>query len=533
MKGHSARAVRCAGIIAVALVLSTVAHAGGTEPSEAKLLSAGRALYIEGRNAGGAPLSATRAGAISVSGLEAACANCHRRSGFGGSEGRSYIPPIDAASLFEPKAPGTGASATGIGRPAYSSKSLARAIRSGIDPTGRRLDYLMPRYRLNDADMASLVDYLRRLPSRQVAAGDTDPLAFASVVAPGTEPARIKAMTDVLQACVDDHNGGAAPKRGRKLLASSVNMREPQPWKLHVWQLEGAPETWSRQLAERARTQPVFALVGGLGRGTWAPVDEFCEAGGLPCLFPRVEAPTSGQSGFYSLYASRGTLLEADIIAHHLAEAGAAVKRVMQILREDDEAARAAAAELHRALAGRGIEVWEGLAEEADRQPHDALVLWLRGDDLKRLDGRWSASPVYLSATLADLERSPLAEAWKARAYIAYPFELPEKREARMGELRAWLATRGLAVVDEPVQADAYLACSALQVGMKQVGDLLHRDYLLERLEVLIERSGFSGLYPRLTLGAGQRFASNSGYLVRFADAHSRQFVAVGERIAP
>jgi hypothetical protein len=68
---------------------------------------------------------------------------------------------------------------------------------------------------------------------------------------------------------------------------------------------------------------------------------------------------------------------------------------------------------------------------------------------------------------------------------------------------------------------------------MNEIAGHLQRDYLVERLEVIMERTAFTGLYPRLALGAGQRYASKSGYLVRYADLESGRLVAVGERIAP
>lgn len=173
-------------------------------------------------------------------------------------------------------------------------------------------------------------------------------------------------------------------------------------------------------------------------------------------------------------------------------------------------------------------------ARTVDAAPADAVVLWLRAADLKRLDAvEPIAAPVYLSATLADLEHAPLPAAWKARALIASPYELPQKREVRTAQLNAWLQAHALTPVDDPAHADAYVACSALGAGMNAIADHLYRDYLVERLEVITGWGGYSGHYPLLSLGAGQRFASKSGYLVRFAGPEPARMVAVGERVAP
>ena len=529
--------------LALALGAASSTRAGGNQPASAGAPADGRAIYLQGKRAGGGAVVADRAGGLGASGATAACVNCHRRSGFGGNEGRSYIPPINAASLFERRLPGTGASASGTGRPAYTDQSLARAIRDGVDPTGRRLDYLMPRYRLGDDEVKSLVAYLRQLSTQPSPGTSTPAVDFATVVAPDMPRERSKAMVEVLQACFNDHNAGPPPQHGRKRLSSEMSLREQRKWRLHVWELEGEPDTWERQLASHASRQPVFAMVAGLGGGQWAPVHEFCERGALPCLFPQVEVPVSDATAFYPLYLSQSVLLEAAIIGRELAQEGRTIRRVVQVLRTGDEGARSGAEALRRSLAERGVQEQElrvdasapldaGTLEAAVGA--DALILWLRPDDLKRLD-RLDPVPaqVYLSATLMDSGEAALPAAWKARALMAYPFELPQNRTTRMGAVHTWLQAHGIAPAQERVQADAYVACAALGAGMNEVADHLQRDYLVERLEVIMERGTVTGLYPRLTLGAGQRFASKTGYLVRFEDARPGQVVPVGERIAP
>ncbi|MGH8261932.1 MAG: c-type cytochrome, partial [Steroidobacteraceae bacterium] len=76
----------------------------------------------------------------------AACANCHRRSGLGTSEGRNRAPAITA--------PRTSA---------YDENSLRRVLVEGVTPDGRMLDPLMPHYRLGDRDVAALLAYLKTL----------------------------------------------------------------------------------------------------------------------------------------------------------------------------------------------------------------------------------------------------------------------------------------------------------------------------------------------------------------------------------
>ncbi|MDB5957015.1 c-type cytochrome [Ramlibacter sp.] len=504
------------------------------------LLAEGRALYLEGRRTDGQPLAAGRAGGLAMAGAQSACVNCHRRSGIGGSEGRNYIPPITAASLFQVMPTGKGASPEGDGRPAYTQASLAHALRDGVDPSGRALDYLMPRYRLTDHEVQALAAYLRQLPAGAAPPADASPLDFATVIAPGVAPERGRAMVDVLQACFAEHNAGPQPERGRKKLAPGMSQHEERPWRLHVWTLEGPQGTWSAQLAQHAQSQPVFAVVGGVGKGEWQPVHRFCERESLPCLFPHVDVPVADAQAFYPLYLGKGVLLEAGLIARQVHEQSPG-RRVVQVLREEDEAARAGADALQAALAAHGgatqrIALHGTLAAGAFAgvAANDLLVLWLRPADLQRLEGiAPAAGQAYVSATLAESDAVPLPTSWKAHALMAYPFELPQQRALRTLPVRHWLQAHAVPAGDERIQADAYVACSALRKAMHDAQDHLGRDYLVERLEMDMERTTVTGLYPRLALGIGQRFASKAGYLVRFDAAAPGGLVPLGERVAP
>ncbi len=501
----------------------------------------GRALYLEGRRPDGTPLLARRSGGVAVSGAQAACVNCHRRSGLGGTEGLSHVPPVTGDALLQSQPPGKGPSATGRGRPAYTRAALLRALQEGVDPAGRTLHYLMPRYDLDDREVRGLLRYLGALPIDRFRPDENGSLHFATVFTPDVPAGSRRAIRDVLQACFGEHNAGRAPERGRRKLAADMSLRRPLPWELHVWDLQGPRSTWDAQLADHARGQPVLALVGGAGAGHWAPVHGYCERTGLPCLFPHVELPVDSPAAFSALYLSKGALLEAGLIARHLAPARPE-GRVVQVLRESDDTARAAARALDRLLesdrvAHETLVLGRGPASPGPLLPQmserDSLVLWLRPEDLADLKAEPApAARVFVSATLAARDAVPLPPGWKARALMAYPFELPEVRSAAMERIKGWMRGKGLVPQDERAEGDAYLACTALRMGMQDSESHPGRDYLLEKIESNIERWPVLGLYPRPTLGPGQRFASKTGYIVRF-DAETGQWVPVGERSAP
>src|SRR5207237_4404784 len=113
------------------------------------------------------PVQAPREAAATPPGADAACVNCHRRSGLGSTEGRITIPPIAGPYLFIAR--GKSLEQQGvpfvdterINHEAYTDESLARAIREGIGANGKTLNYLMPRYQMDDATMAELIGYLK------------------------------------------------------------------------------------------------------------------------------------------------------------------------------------------------------------------------------------------------------------------------------------------------------------------------------------------------------------------------------------
>jgi mono/diheme cytochrome c family protein len=534
------------------------ASAGAAGPGTPADAGAGQRLYVQGLLPSGQPLRGERGTGAAVEGAAAACATCHRRSGLGGAEGRQIVPPIIAKYLFRPAATNVqdlsmphmrGYRAT---RDPYTPESLARAIREGVNPNGRELGELMPRYRIDDASMASLVAYLTGLTAGAVPGVGDEVLHFATIVAPGVDPAVRQGMLDVMQRFFDDKNafirGGGKPMQATRQIEYRVTRR----WQLHVWDLQGAPETWEAQLRSKLAAEPVFAVLSGLSPGPWAPVHRFCEQARLPCLFPNVDQPEVAEQDFYPVYFSRGVFLEVDLIAASLM-AGAAepprpgppLRRVRQLYRGGD-VGEAAALALAAALAPGGLAADlralppgraggpELAAALSDLAPDEALVLWLREADLQALPPLPAAAgPVRISGLLGGLERAPLAADWRALAQISYPFDLPQARAVRMNFPLTWLRINKIPLVAERVQTDTYIACGIVSETLNDMLDAFVRDYLVERVETMLDHRMSNGYYPRLSLAQGQRFASKGGYMVRFKGAAGTAVEALGDWTVP
>jgi len=80
------------------LLIGLDAHYGLA--ADNSLLQQGEAIYSRGVTGSKAPLVGAREQGTHAQGSEAACVNCHHRSGLGTTEGRIVIPPIAGRYLF-------------------------------------------------------------------------------------------------------------------------------------------------------------------------------------------------------------------------------------------------------------------------------------------------------------------------------------------------------------------------------------------------------------------------------------------------
>ncbi len=546
-------------VVADVGLLAALALAGRATAASAD--GAGQSIYLRGVLGSGAPLEGIREAGAVTTGVDAACVNCHQRSGLGSLEGNLSIPPVTGEYLFHSRTQAGEAVLPYVeslhgNRDPYTDATLARAIREGLDSEGRPLSYLMPRYALGDEDMASLIGFLKRLSVRQVPGVTDTVLHFATIVTPEADPLKRRGMLDVLEHFFAQKNLIPLKPSPRMLTSGKTQYSKSmymanRHWQLHVWELTGPAATWRAQLDKHLAAEPVYAVLSGLAGSNWAPVHEFCEQNAVPCLFPNVEVPVVAERDFYSMYFSKGVLLESDLIARAILgsddrPAAGAVEQVYRAGDSGEAAAKALAAQLkghgvkvHSTVLAAGAQrhgVTSALRTAARRKDArgQALVLWLRPPDIAVLgDVPAGAATVYLSGLMGGLEKSPLPAGWREHAVMTYPFDLPGKRGVRLDYPLGWFSVRRIPLVAEQVQTDTFLACSLLADVLNRMADNFARPYLIEQLQGLLEHRVITGYYPRLTLASNQRFASKGGYVVHFRDPGGTALVAEGDWIVP
>jgi cytochrome c553 len=535
------------GLLLLAMAALTLgARAETPNPNE---IEQGRRIYQEGILPSGQHLKGRRPDSTEVEGSAAACTKCHRQSGMGSVEGQIHVPPISGRFLFaatedrplvlvDPRFPNDLLRA----RNPATEAEFANMLRDGIKTDGAKLHALMPRYQLSDTDIKALKAYLQQLSVELSPGVGADSLQFATIITPDIAPERRNALVKMLQAGFMQRNASQQELSGRMRTPMDLIPRKLRLWQLSVWELQGAPDTWAAQLAEKYRKEPVFAVLSGATNSSWMPVHNFCQQEKIPCLFPSIPQAAE-KTAFYSLYFSRGVQLEADVLGKYLRGQGKkAPKRLIQIYR-DNEMSQNAATTLSHSLKDSGITVENQLLSGSETanltgllkklSPQDHVVLWLNPADLALVN---KALPkklptTYVSSYLSENNTTVFSKALKPHVRLVYPYQIGDKRHANINKMTNWLKTWALPKVDENFQSEVFFNLLLLTELSSQMLDNLYRDYLVERTEDMMNEGGDISAYPRLSLAPGQRFASKGAYIARFAK--DGKLVADSEWLVP
>ncbi|MEW5746289.1 MAG: amino acid ABC transporter substrate-binding protein [Nitrospirota bacterium] len=533
---------------------STVA---GLPPGEA--LRLGERMYRDGILPSGEPMMAVVEGDITVEGTMFTCISCHLRSGLGSNEGTVFTPPTNGAKLYKPLPHGQGVIgspeaklpkeyAGGDVRPAYTDKTLAAALMAGVDPAGRKFDYVMPRYMLSDRDAEIMVFYLKNL-SAAISPGVTDTtLRFATVITEEVPPKDRDAMIAPLEAYFRDRTSQSRHQEKRARHGGPFREEMYSSYRkivLSRWELKGAPETWRGQVEEYYGKEPVFALAGGITTRSWEPIHRFCEERKIPCIFPVTDYPVIADSDWYTLYFSKGLYQEGEAAARYLrSEEIPETVPVVQVFRNTREGRVLAEAfrETRRKL-GLGPPEERMLSDEpltpafwralADAYPSAVVALWLPPKDLADAaalsEGAKRPAMLFMAASLLDASLYTLPEQIRPFTYIAYPYRLPQEKHRNKLVVENWLKVRNIPVTDFAIQSKMYFVGWMLSEALMMMQSDFYRDYFLDVIDMAKDQTYAIVTYPRVSFGPGQRYASKGCYIVQLSGGPEPELVRKSE----
>ncbi|HJV36186.1 ABC transporter substrate-binding protein [Geomonas sp.] len=544
-------------VIALCQALPSLAEArqAGIEGmSQEEVVRLGERMYRDGILPSGEPVRAIAQGDLVIEATMFSCSSCHMRGGLGSNEGRVKTPPTNGKRLLQPAYTGGQADLSPeefeklpklgrfpVRRPAYTDKTLAEALRDGVDPTGRVLDEVMPRYQLEDRDMAIMVAYLKQLSFTFSPGASETSLRFATVIAGDVRPEDEAAMLIPLQRYFDDRNVQVTSfeKQRKKYGWFAEDMaRAYRRLSLARWELKGPPETWRGQLEEYYRQEPVFALLGGISNGEWRPVHEFSEAHRIPCILPITDYPVISENGWYTLYFSKGPYQEGEAAAHFLKRTidTTGSRQVVQIFR-DDRQGRALAAGFRETWLGLGLEAPKERALRGGEQPTRELVLELTGGDRSAVVFLWvgeEALPfldavaadagrpeqVFLSSTQLGKSFAALPERARSFTYLTYPYRLPQDERPLADHAKMWLSSRKAPINERRISTRMYALISLMSPVFMHMKQDFYRDNMLDVISMRPDQP--TADYERLSFGPGQQFASKGCYIVQVSPGEPR-----------
>jgi len=535
---------------------SFAANENGVEGfSHDEVMKLGQRMYRDGILPSGEPMQAIVMGDIPVDGRAFTCDDCHQRSGLGSNEGTVITWPINGKYLAEPRRR-TGAwrppekkkdRVSGRGdlppqyqiddvRPAYTDETLARAIIEGEDALGNAIDPIMPLYLLDDKNLAVLIYYLKNLYLDLSPGVDETTIRFATVVTEEVPLEKRTAMMSALQAHIDARNSQSRHEERRSKSGPFYKTEMYQAYRrleLIVWDLKGSPETWPSQLEKYYKTQPVFGFLGGISTGSWAPMHEFCEEHGLPSLFPVTDLPVVSDTDWFTLYFSKGLYQEGEAVAKYLYanKIDFDGESIVQIYRKRDRNAALAKGfqdtwkEFGRpAVIDLIIEEGQKLTPQIykdilESHKPSAVLLWLDKEDLSAMGpltgGTTSPEMFFSSWSLLEEDGTIFTNEIREKVYLTYPYIFPGESGKRQNVVRGWLRARKIPVTDLEIQSKMYFLGWMLSGGIKGMRSDFYREHFLEGFDMMLDQDYAIAVYPRVSFGPGQRYASKGCYIVQ------------------
>ncbi len=527
-------------IIAIVIAIFTVSscHYNTGDPL------AGKRIYEEGILANGDPLVGYHDGSKALEGALVSCARCHRKSGYGSIEGNVYVPPITADILFnnrlvesrdmlrslfqEEYTPNDWAKIRNLSeRPAYNDESLQTLLATGINALHQKIEGTMPRYQLDETNFRHLSSYLKIIGEDQAVGISKDTIHFATAIAGYVSDEERLIFKNTVETYVNWKNKNViAQLKAAKRVPhhKGAFVKTYKMWKIHFWELNGTEDSYMPQLERKLKSQPIFAMISGLSDIAWDQIHLFAEQNEIPSIFPNTSIPNEIEEP-YNLYLSRGVYEEASVMAEHLVRKNQPVVFVrgkdlsnrIFVDRIYELCSLKLEEEYLHVLDVQDLESSESELQELLPPTEDSinLVLATNLEEIEKVglsNNLKRKVTLYTSSNLCD---APIRHFENFMHFCSFPFTDPETRIPRNFRVHAWMRSRGLSVEDEQLQLNTYFALSITDFAVDHMAGYYSRQYLIERIEHETENNLNPGIYPSLSLGPGQRFASKNCSIIK------------------
>ena len=495
------------------------------EPNTAQ--SWGKQIYLQGTSPTGGEITANvGTEGVSLPASAVPCASCHGTDGIGRPEGGVQPPDIRWSELTKVYG---HVHENGRKHPAFDENSLARVLRTGLDPASNRLDSSMPLYAMSVEDMDSLVAYLRYLETDWDPGVEKDRIQVATLLPlQGPQGGLGQAMAQVMLAYFKEVNqrGGLF---GRKLELLAI------PY-------GNSAEATLGNLRSAFDKEGIFALVGAYTIGLDEQILDLLREQGAPLVGPFTLNPGDA-------------FTNADIFYIHPGFAEQAVVLVEQALKEETEGnislvlAGPEGDHIDRVIAS--VEGWlprqkknkpktlryrqgefnaADIATQLQTFSTDAVLFLGNQTELKSLlnalDERKQSPRIYALSAIVSRPLFDAPAAFDQRIFLAYPTLSSDMSAAGRAEYLRLADLHALPPGHVQGQVAALAAAKLLVEGLRGAGRTLNRPGLVEAIEALYRYD--TGLTPPLTYGPNRRIGAKGAH-VMMVDLVKKTNVPVGE----
>jgi ABC-type branched-subunit amino acid transport system substrate-binding protein len=461
--------IRALAAVSLCIAATAVDAASLTESEQR-----GRQIYLHGTSSSGRAITAVigQGETTELAASALPCGSCHGPEGKGIPEGT--IEPADIRWQTLTNILVTPARR----RLRYDDALLTRALRTGRDAGDQPLSPIMPRYRMDDADLADLTAYLHRLGEQAQPGLDDTSLTIATVLPlTGPRAAIGEATRSTIESTFADVNarGGL---HGRLL-------------KLHAID--------SAAVSEELANENIFAILCASFAERDSEVAAIVDRERIPLVTP-----------FPSDVSSSATAPSSFFLYPDLASQALALTKQLQpgprqivILHDTTDAARAAAEAIEERAPSLQWTIRKDIA--------GADLLFLLGVDpdeaLARLDPTRAQPQILIAgASLRDLPSG------SSSIHIAAPTLPTDLTAEGKQELRAFLERHSLPPTHMATRAATYATTRTFLEALKRAGRDLTREKLIATLETLYQFP--TGLTRPITWARNRHVGSIGAYVL-------------------
>jgi hypothetical protein len=124
---------------------------------------------------------------------------------------------------------------------------------------------------------------------------------------------------------------------------------------------------------------------------------------------------------------------------------------------------------------------------------------------------------VIASASLLGSRMNSLPEKERGAVYFTYPYSLPQESKVFRTNIEASLRKKAIPITNLEIEFKMYSLFSILSGPLSRMRTFVYRYYFIEMIEATPDMSMTPVVFPRLSFGTGQRYASKGCYIVQLA----------------